>query len=295
MFDTANILYASGYFAYAGGNICYTKANGIVKYENNKWIPLYIDESITNAISIVQLVFNNNNLYICGYFRISIINPIDNTSKDYNNIARYDLNSQEWIPLCKGSSALIYTMEFDYDKNIYIGTINNSTFTSCVDDIYNDNFINSIALLLISNQLPPEPDIDPELPLIRKQFIIKSSPRDLNLLLNKLTTNDITIAAIDIQSHKCGYKTYLVVGQIEPDFNQDQNNSDVKKYLKEISIKCYKCTNVIQAPDQRLFYDELYRVTKIINTYMGNNRRRYYYVCETEKGLKVLTDIYKIL
>lgn len=137
--------------------------------------------------------------------------------------------------------------------------------------------------------------------VIRKQFVFECSPKQLSNLLNLISDNGINITGAQFNCTKCGYKVDLVVGPSDVEENEsiiNAANNSVKIYLKEVGIKCYKFTDIIQllpfTPGTpgvlRTTYNTLYQATKIINTFLGESNRRFYSVCDLEAAKYALDN-----
>lgn len=135
--------------------------------------------------------------------------------------------------------------------------------------------------------------------VVRKQFVFMCSPRQLSNLLDKIAVNSVNITGIQFNYTKCGYNVVLVVG---PSTLNDGNatvyttaNNNVKIYLQDVGIKCYKYTDIIQILSNaigiiRKLYNTIYPVTKIINSFYGESSRIFYSVYNIEAAKTALNN-----
>jgi hypothetical protein len=109
--DSANNVYAGGYFTAAGGNL----ANYIAKWDGANWSAL-IDATtgingLNGSLSAVA-IDSANNVYAGGNFTAAGGNPA-------NKIAKWD--GANWSALTSGCNASVWSIAIDSANNVYVG------------------------------------------------------------------------------------------------------------------------------------------------------------------------------
>ncbi|ARF08193.1 hypothetical protein Catovirus_1_243 [Catovirus CTV1] len=134
--------------------------------------------------------------------------------------------------------------------------------------------------------------------LVRKQFSFLIHEKKFSQLLNLLADNSINITGLQL-NYDCHnrYDVNMVVGLSESTEFDKEYNRQLKKYLKNLGVR-YKKNKIIQVISFvsgtpgvfRNIYNMLYKKVKILNSYLGENNKRFLYVNNTKKAIKILTE-----